>query len=109
MAGIEASKPGNHASDVDFAIRETLTESGYEVYPHSSGHGVGLKVVELPWIASKEELRDKDLLLRPGMIYALEPKAYKKGLGSVGLEDMILIAEGRPQILTRTRYLDELL
>jgi Xaa-Pro aminopeptidase len=109
MAGIKAIRPGDHVSEVDYAMRTSLRESGYEDYPHSSGHGVGLKVVELPWVASKEELRDKDMLLQPGMIFALEPKSYKKGLGCVGLEDMILVTESGRRVLTKTRYLDELL
>ena len=109
IAGIKTVKPGNRASDVDYAIRQCLRESGYQDYPHSSGHGVGLKTVELPWVASKEELGDKDLLLQPGMILALEPKTYKKNVGSVGLEDMILVTDSGGQVLTKTGYLDELL
>lgn len=52
------------------------------------GHGVGLELDEYPIIAE-----DFDLELKPGMIVAMEPKAYLKGIGPVGVENTYLVTE----------------
>ena len=45
------------------------------------GHGVGLELDELPVIAAN------DMVLEPGMVFALEPKFVFPGLGAVGIEN----------------------
>jgi Xaa-Pro dipeptidase len=46
-----------------------------------AGHGVGLELDELPVIAAN------DMVLEPGMVFALEPKFVFPGLGAVGIEN----------------------
>ena len=46
------------------------------------GHGVGLELDELPVIAA-----GVDQVLRPGMVVAVEPKAFLSGIGPVGVEN----------------------
>jgi Xaa-Pro aminopeptidase len=109
MRGIRATKPGVRASEIDRAIREYLREVKYPDYPHSSGHGIGLRTVELPWITSSQEAGSQDMILEPGMIFALEPKTYKEGFAAAGLEDMVLVTESGCEVLTKAHYLEELL
>jgi len=52
------------------------------------GHGVGLELDELPIIAAKI-----DLELKLGMVIAVEPKAFLKGIGPVGVENTYLVTE----------------
>ena len=54
------------------------------------GHGVGLELDEFPIIAAKI-----DLDLKPGMVIALEPKAYLPKIGPVGIENTYLITENK--------------
>ena len=52
------------------------------------GHGVGLELDEFPVLADRV-----DLELAPGMVVAVEPKAFLSGVGPVGIENTYLIGE----------------
>jgi len=52
------------------------------------GHGVGLELDELPVIADKI-----DLAIEPGMVVAVEPKAFGERSGPVGIEDIYVVTE----------------
>ena len=52
------------------------------------GHGVGLDLDEMPVIADRI-----DVALKPGMILAVEPKAFLKGVGPVGVENTYVITD----------------
>ncbi len=58
------------------------------------GHGVGIEVDELPVIAGKVKTR-----LEPGMVIAVEPKAYLAGIGPVGVENTYVVTETGSQSL----------
>ena len=50
------------------------------------GHGVGLKLDELPVLA-----KTIDLPIESGMVVAVEPKACLEGIGPVGVENTIVV------------------
>jgi Xaa-Pro aminopeptidase len=52
------------------------------------GHGVGLELDEMPILASR-----LDTVLRPGMVVAMEPKAFLRSLGAVGCENTYVITD----------------
>jgi Xaa-Pro aminopeptidase len=52
------------------------------------GHGVGLELDELPVIADKLEQ-----VLAPGMVLAVEPKAFLDPVGPVGVENTYVVTE----------------
>ena len=52
------------------------------------GHGVGLELDEFPILADRVELA-----LQPGMVVAVEPKAFLEGVGPVGVENTYVIEE----------------
>jgi Xaa-Pro dipeptidase len=60
------------------------------------GHGVGLELVEPPIIA-----RNRDNLLIPGMVFALEPKLVFENEFSAGIESMFTITETGSRILSK--------
>ncbi len=92
-AGIDLLRPGVRASAVDAAVRSVMAEAGYH-YPHFTGHGVGLKQQEPPYISP-----DSQHILAAGTVVALEPGAYFDGYG-VRLEHVIQITEDAPRVLT---------
>jgi Xaa-Pro dipeptidase len=50
--------------------------------------------------------------LRPGMVFAVEPLVWvpdEPGGGGVRIEDMVLVTEDAPRILSRVEYEDRLL
>ncbi|MBW2058436.1 MAG: aminopeptidase P family protein [Deltaproteobacteria bacterium] len=101
---IEMLRPGNLSHDVDAAAREVIRKAGYESfgYQHVTGHGLGLSVHERPLIGPPDYTRNVEL--QEGMIVAVEPGIYKPGVGGIRLEDIVLITDGKPEILTKTGY-----
>ena len=69
-----------------------------EGYYHSLGHGVGLEVHERPNLG-----RTPDRLI-VGDVITLEPGCYRKDLGGVRLEDLVLVAENGAELLTDFPY-----
>jgi Xaa-Pro aminopeptidase len=95
-ASIEAVKPGVEAGKVDQAGRKVLEKTGYGRYfTHSTGHGVGLEVHEVPRLA--KGMKDK---LAPGMVITIEPGIYIPDKGGVRIEDMVLVTETGFEVLT---------
>jgi Xaa-Pro aminopeptidase len=97
-AGIEAIAPGVACGAVDEAVRTVLRERGYEEYfLHSTGHGVGLEIHEEPWV----RLGNEDPL-RAGDAVTVEPGVYLPGVGGVRIEDMVLVTDDGPVVLTHS-------
>jgi Xaa-Pro aminopeptidase len=107
MSGVKALRPGVYASEVDSAVKRTLRELRRPVYQHPSGHGVGLRGIELPYLGSKRDLGAKDIRLEPGMITTLEPTMRDDEVGVFRMEDMFLITEGGSETLTKSAFLDD--
>jgi Xaa-Pro aminopeptidase len=60
------------------------------------GHGIGTELDEFPILAAKV-----DLELLPGMVVAVEPKAFLDGIGPVGVENTYVItADGCESLCT---------
>jgi Xaa-Pro aminopeptidase len=69
-----------------------------EGYFHGLGHGVGLEVHERPNLS-----RTPDTLMA-GDVITLEPGCYRKDLGGVRLEDLVLVTENGAERLTDFPY-----
>ncbi len=92
--------PYIRVSDVDSKIRDVLSRYGLEKhFTHSSGHGVGIEVHEVPRIAQgiTEELK-------PGMVITLEPGVYVGDLYGVRIEDMVLITNSGREVMNRLSH-----
>ena len=95
---IENVKPGVEASCIDKAARDYITNKGYgECFGHSTGHGVGLDIHELPNISGKS-----DEVLQPGMIFTIEPGIYIPGWGGIRIEDMVQVTDDGCRIITKS-------
>ena len=95
-AGRAVARPGIAAQEVDRAARKVIVDAGYgEHFFHRTGHGLGLQTHEPPYIVEGNEQ-----LLRPGMVFTVEPGIYVAGLGGVRIEDDVLITEESAESLT---------
>ncbi len=97
QAGLDAVRIGVEGKDADAASREPIDEAGYgELYGHGLGHGVGLEVHEAPRLgkASEDTLEAADAV-------TVEPGIYLPGEFGVRIEDLVIVTDSGPRILTR--------
>jgi D-alanyl-D-alanine dipeptidase len=113
MAGLAKMRPGNTNQDCADAIIAKIAEHGLEDHLFSLfiGHGIGMGANEPPYIG--ETLPGATTYeFRPNMVFAVEPLVWVpnvRGGGGVRLEDMVLITEGDPHLLSRVEYEERLL
>jgi Xaa-Pro aminopeptidase len=112
-AGLEAMRPGATNREVADRIRAEARRHGLEEHFLSLfiGHGIGVGSNEPPYVG--EVFPDaEEVVLEPGMVFALEPLIWLPGVrggGGVRLEDMVLVTESGPRVLSRLPYDSRLL
>ena len=112
-AGIAMMRPGNTNVDVSDAIVAKIAEFGLADHLFSLfiGHGIGIGANEPPYIG--ETLQGASVYdLQPGMVFAVEPLVWVpdvEGGAGVRIEDMVLVTDGAPRVLSRVDYEERLL
>jgi len=92
---IAKARSGMKAKKVDALTRDIVTKAGFgEYYVHSTGHGVGLDIHEMPYISSKS-----DTIIKDGMVYTIEPGIYIPGEFGIRIEDMVAMVDGKAVVL----------
>jgi Xaa-Pro aminopeptidase len=92
----EALKPGAKCSEVDKAVRRYYEAHDLMPYwKHHSGHGIGLRYHEGPFLDSGNHT-----VLQPGMILTVEPGLYVAGLGGFRHSDTVVITEDGLELIT---------
>ncbi|EFF41621.1 aminopeptidase P family protein [Mycoplasmopsis alligatoris] len=95
--GRDAVRPGIKASEIDKVCRDYIKSMGYgEYFVHSTGHGLGIDVHELPNVSTIN-----DTILEEGMIITVEPGIYIEGLGGARIEDDVLVTKTGRYIFSR--------
>ena len=109
LAALDAAKaairPGVEAQRVDKAARDVLKRHSLAQYfTHSTGHGLGLEVHEIPRLGRGDSTR-----LEAGMVVTVEPGVYVEGLGGIRIEDDVVVTpHGARELTTVSRELFEL-
>jgi Xaa-Pro aminopeptidase len=92
---ISKARSGMRAKEVDALTRDIITKAGFgEYFVHSTGHGVGLDIHEMPYISSKS-----NTVIEDGMVYTIEPGIYIPDEFGIRIEDMVAMVEGRAVVL----------
>ncbi|MDB5526780.1 MAG: hypothetical protein JWM58_4543 [Rhizobium sp.] len=96
QAALKAARPGVLAKEVDAAARGVITDAGYgEYFVHRTGHGMGIDGHEPPYITATS-----DTVLEEGMVFSIEPGIYMPGRFGIRLEDIVILREDGPEILS---------
>lgn len=95
-AAIAAAVPGAPAYQVFTAGVEGVRRAGLVDYERTHcGHAIGLEIYEPPLLAPGNETS-----LAPGMVLAIETPYYELGTGGFQPEDIVLVTERGPEVLT---------
>jgi Xaa-Pro aminopeptidase len=94
-AVLKRARPGVTCSTLHEAAVEIMQGAGYHL-PHRIGHGIGL-ATSFEWPSLDTESGS----LEPGMTIAIEPGVYRHGVGSMKLEDSLVITEDGNEVLSK--------
>jgi Xaa-Pro aminopeptidase len=78
---------------------EKMTQRRYTL-PFFLGHGIGVSIIDEPWIFDRSSCEEKPLL--EGMCFLFEPIIHIDGFGDVAITDCVNLKEKGVELLTRT-------
>ena len=94
-AALAAAARGRLSGTVDDTARKVIVDAGYgtgyQLFTHRLGHGIGLDGHEHPYL-----VRGSKTVLQTGMTFSNEPGIYVKGDYGLRLEDVMAIEENGP-------------
>ncbi|MHA1213136.1 MAG: M24 family metallopeptidase [Candidatus Heimdallarchaeota archaeon] len=95
-AAIEAFGPNVNNADVDRAARKVFKDEGvWDLVQHHTGHAIGLEGHERPFL----DIGSK-VVMKPGMVFTVEPGIYIPGFAGFRHSDTLVITEDGSELLT---------
>ena len=90
-------RPGVACRELHASHKRAWEQRGWPMVRPHIGHGLGIGLHEYPVLRPGE-----DAVLEPNMCIALEPNHMLPGVEKYHVEDLMLITEGAPRILSRS-------
>ncbi len=107
QAAFDSFKPDRPVSEVDRATRRVFKEAGVmNLIQHHTGHAIGLEGHERPFL----DIGLSKVLMKPGMVFTVEPGIYDRDIGGFRHSDTIIITDdGMERVTTYPRELESLI
>ncbi len=99
LAALALISEGMTGGEIDNLARTVIEQTGYgDAFGHGLGHGIGLAFHEQPHLGpnSSEHLVN-------GMVFTIEPGIYLAGWGGVRIEDVVVMENGKPRVISKAR------
>lgn len=94
---IEKLRAGMSGQEIDAISRDIITKAGYgDKFVHNLGHGTGLDIHELPHVSRNAKGEN---IVDEGMVFSIEPGIYLPGEFGVRIEDLVVLKNGRAEVL----------
>lgn len=123
--GIEHTRVGNRIGDIGFFIQEHAEKHGYGVVRELVGHGLGRTMHEDPQVPNYGK-RGKGKKIQEGLVIAIEPMINMGTERVIQLEDGwtiltadrkpsahfehdVAVVDGKPEVLSTFKYVEEAL
>lgn len=84
------------AKNIDKVARDYIVKQRFSNIIHSVGHGIGIEVHEAPHISPKS-----NDLIKENMIFSVEPGIYIPNYGGVRIEDLVLVRNGKAELISK--------
>ena len=125
MIGIEQARVGNRIGDIGYHIQKHAEDHGYGVVRELVGHGLGRDMHEDPHVPNYGK-RGRGKKIKEGLVIAIEPMINMgtekvvqlndgwtiktaDGLPSAHFEHDVAIVDGKPNVLSTFKYVEEAL
>ena len=92
---ISKMRPGITAGELFEHCRTRVEGANLEFNLPHIGHGVGIGLHEYPMLEPRN-----DAVLEAGMVFYVEPMVVDRASGAFHIEDLVVVTEGAPKILT---------
>ena len=93
---IAMMRPGITCRELYESHRRRWADRGWPMTRPHIGHGLGIGLHEFPLLMPSEDAR-----LEPGMVLAIEPNYLDPGREKYHVEDLVLITQAGPRVLSR--------